>query len=234
MLVADLDLAQRRDWLDALPVPRDPPPRLLRRPDRAGARRAPSRGGAVTDAVPAGGEAGAAVADAARDGARTTAPGWRGRARATRSATPRPRWPTARTHVGGRRATPSSSSSRSRMVVGPGRRRRRRGATCTRTSSSSRPPLDDAWMRDIGPTFVRRTTARARRGRLGLQRLGRAGLGHAGSTTPASAPFVAAWPGAERHRLAARQRGRRHPRRRRWAPCCSPRPCSSTRAATPG
>ena len=45
------------------------------------------------------------------------------------------------------------------MVVVPGDARPSRGATSTRTSSSSPPPLDDAWMRDIGPTFVRSPTA---------------------------------------------------------------------------
>lgn len=34
-LVADLDLAQGRDWIDLFPFPGHPPPRLLRRPDRA-------------------------------------------------------------------------------------------------------------------------------------------------------------------------------------------------------
>ena len=34
VLVADLDLDQRRDWLRAVPVPADPPARHLRRPDR--------------------------------------------------------------------------------------------------------------------------------------------------------------------------------------------------------
>ena len=40
-------------------------------------------------------------------------------------------------------------------------------------------PLDDAWYRDIGPTFVL-GPAGPRRGQLGLQRLGCAGLGHLG------------------------------------------------------
>ena len=48
VLVADLDLDQRRDWLDAVPVPRDPPARRLRLADRCVADRPPI----VRDFVP--------------------------------------------------------------------------------------------------------------------------------------------------------------------------------------
>ena len=66
VLVADLDLAQRRDWLELFPF------LATRRPDSyaaltaPGARRAPSRGRAVTDPVPAPAGAGG-VAHAVRD-----------------------------------------------------------------------------------------------------------------------------------------------------------------------
>ena len=41
-------------------------------------------------------------------------------------------------------------------------------------------PLDDAWIRDSGPSFVHRAGRFAGRRRLGLQRLGRAGVGRLG------------------------------------------------------
>ena len=47
-------------------------------------------------------------------------------------------------------------------------------------------PLDDFWMRDIGPTFVLDDERRARRGRLDLQRLGRERLGDVGARRPRS------------------------------------------------
>ncbi len=134
----------------------------------------------------------------------------------------------ARTHVGGRRATPSPSSSRCAWSSSP--------ATVEVAAAHLRPDvelvptaLDDAWMRDIGPTFVRSaTTAPARRGRLGLQRLGRPGVGHVGARRPDRR--LRRRPGRRRgHRLAPRQRGRRHPRRR-----AGHRAAHRDRAARPG
>ena len=89
-------------------------------------------------------------------------------------------------------------------------------------------PLDDAWMRDIGPTFVVGRRRRARRGRLGVQRVGRAvvgdlGQGHQGRV-------VRGGPGGrDPHPVRPGQRGRRHPRRR-----AGHRAAHRDRAARPG
>ena len=97
----------------------------------------------------------------------------------------------------------------------PGRRGDRRRVAGRPTSRSSTAPLDDAWMRDIGPTFVVDDDGAPRRRRLGLQRLGRPGLGRLGQGRAASRRSSRALAGATPILLAAGERGRRHPRRRR-------------------
>ena len=71
------------------------------------------------------------------------------------------------------------------------------------------------------------------RGRLGVQRLGGPAVGHLGPGHPDRPPSS--------RRVPVRRASRRPWSTRAvaststaWAPCCSPRPCSSTRAATPG
>ena len=102
---------------------------------------------------------------------------------------------------------------------------------CPRTSSCVEAPLDDAWMRDIGPDVRHRRRRRARRGRLDVQRLGRAGLGDVGPRrrSARSSPRSPVPAGLRRH-SSTRAAGSRSTARER---CSSPRPCSSTRGATP-
>jgi agmatine deiminase len=57
-------------------------------------------------------------------------------------------------------------------------------ATCPPAVEVLTAELNDAWMRDIGPTFVLDGNGAAGRRGLGLQRLGRPGLGAAGTRTP--------------------------------------------------
>ena len=99
----------------------------------------------------------------------------------------------------------------------PDRARRARGACCRATSSILEAPLDDFWMRDIGATFVlddeRPGVLGARR--LDLQRLGRAEVGRAGSKDREIGRFVTEQRRRRARVVDARERGRRHPRRRR-------------------
>ena len=94
-------------------------------------------------------------------------------------------------------------------------------------------PLDDAWMRDIGPTFVLSGS-----GELGAVDWVFNGWGAQEWATwgrdARVGEFVTGRAGADAGRERPRQRGRRHPRRRPRQRCCSRRPCSSTPAATPG
>ena len=164
-------------------------------------------------------------------GIRTTGPGWPFRGRATRWA---PRPPSGRrvTQPGRRSPTRSPPSSPSRWsstrasAIG-------RDACSAPTIEIVEAPLDEFWMRDIGPTFV---VDDERPGVLGAVDWVFNGWG---------APDWAEW----EHVGGDRPRGRGARRRRAAsarasstraaaststarAPCCSPRPCSSTRAAT--
>ena len=116
--------------------------------------------------------------------------------------------------AGGRRRRrgrgPVTSAPPLRVRARPGRRCRRR-CGCVELSS------DDAWMRDVGPTFVRRRPGRPARGRLGVQRLGRvcaAGSTRRGTATTGRPRRSPRWSGATVPG-AARARGRLDRRRRR-------------------
>ena len=101
-------------------------------------------------------------------------------------------------------AVPSSSPSRWSWT----RRRRRRGAAPRSRRRVLQAPLDDAWMRDIGPTFVideRGAWARS----TGCSTAGARRSGRAGASTRSIAATVAGDAGATGDLLAARQRGRR-------------------------
>ena len=198
VLVVDLDLPQREDWLTLFPFLATRRPDtydLLGRPDERAAarRRAPWRMPHEGDphertwlAWPSGGYTlGDTPADA--EEARTT---WAAVANAVAEFEP------------------------VSVVVDP----RDRDLAPRYLSASidlHEAPLDDAWMRDMGPTFVRSTRdRRAGRGRLDLQRLGRAGLGHLGARQQdRRARRVLGRRHA--HPEPAGERGRRHPRRRR-------------------
>ena len=73
---------------------------------------------------------------------------------------------------------------------------------------------DDAWMRDIGPSFVVDGDRRPARRRLALQRLGRDST-RPGSATNGSPARSSELEGADRYRRTAGARGRLDPRRRR-------------------
>ena len=143
----------------------------------------------------------------------TNARGWPSRARASRSATPTPSAKWLR-RLGRRRPR------RRRVRAGHDGRRPDRDARARRMLDGSiellEAPLDEFWMRDIGPDLRRRRRAprRARRRRLDLQRLGRARVGE----WEQSAKIARVVAEARRRRarqLAPRERGRRNPRRRR-------------------
>ena len=158
VLVADLDLAQRADWLDLFPFLR------TRRPDTYGTLADPvdaehprRRHGAdvrvrgVSWRMPA-------------ETARTSGCGWRSRRpgytlgeTAEDAEVARRTWAAVAQRRRRVRAGDAWSSTRATRAVA-------RRAPVGRTSRCSRSPLDDAWMRDIGPTFVRRrrTAASAR------------------------------------------------------------------------
>ena len=228
--MADLDLAQRRDWLELFPF------LSTRRPDSYAALTAPVRAEHRREADrerrrPAPGDrrtpAGDAVGD--RPHERTwmawPPPGY------TLGDTPDgwPRRPAARglrsrnavvgfepVTRGGR---PAATSTLAREHLRPGRR------------ASSPAALDDAWMRDIGPTFVVGGRHAPGRGRLGVQRLGRPSWA-TWDTTPIGA-LVGGLGRRRGHGLDSSTRAAASTSTA-WAPCCSPRPCSSTRDATPG
>ena len=117
---------------------------------------------------------------------------------------------------------------------GPGGHRDRRAATSTPDIDVETAALDDAWMRDIGPTFVTGRRRPARRGGLGLQRLGRPGLGHLGQGLAVGGGSRRGPLGsraASCHRWSTRAAASTWTvRARSW----SPRRCSWIRAATPG
>ena len=115
--------------------------------------------------------------------------GWRGRPPATRSGTSRRR----RGRRGRRSRTPCSSSSRCAWSSTRWRSRTRSG-TWTR-ASAVQAQLDDAWMRDIGPTFVLDEQARSAPW-TGSSTAGARRRGRAGSTTRRSPPPSPATPGA--------------------------------------
>ena len=223
VLVADLDLAQGRDWIDLFPFLR---PAAPTRTPRSPSRCAPSTGGRAERGV-AGLPVGWRMPPSGR---RTSALDGVARRPATRSVTAR-RMPTRARHVGGRGRAVAGFEPVT-LVVDPGGRRRARG--CCRGHGPRHRPRRGAARRRVDarhrPDLRARRTARARRRRLGVQRLGRPGVGDVGRT-----------PGSGRSSPA----GRATPIGTTWstraaaststgsAPCCSPRPCSSTPAATP-
>ena len=98
------------------------------------------------------------------------------------------------------------------------RRRRRRPGRLGSGVDVVAIPADDAWMRDIGPTFVVDDAGAPARGRLGVQRVGRrtgAGSTRRGTQDDAMAAAVCAAEGVDRYRAPFVLRGRRDPHRRR-------------------
>ena len=87
------------------------------------------------------------------------------------------------------------------VVVAPTTSRSPRDYLAPGRRASSPPPSTTPGCATSARPSSGRPTARARRRRLGLQRLGRPVLGHLGARTPGSAPFVGGLAGAERHRL---------------------------------
>ena len=172
------------------------------------------------------------LADAGRVRRRRTASGWRCRRRATRWATPRQSRRGPR-HVGRRRAR-----RRGVRAGDDGRRTRRRVRSRRdylgdRHRGRHRPARTTPGCATSARPSCSTTTAR-----LGAVDWVFNGWGAQdwapGTRTRASASFVAARAGATRCLVRPGQRGRRHPRRRRGHRAASPRPCSSTPAATPG
>ena len=92
--------------------------------------------------------------------------------------------------------------------------------------------LDDAWMRDIGPTFVRSADGT----RLGAVDWVFNGWGAQSWATWEHDARVGAFVGGLRrrrgHRLVRSSTRAAASTSTGWARCCSPRPSSSTRAAT--
>ena len=171
----------------------DPPPRHLRLAHRAGAT--PTTAGGLR-----GGARVTGLADAARRGPPRAHLDGVARRRATPSATPRRR-PTRRAPRGQRSPTRWARFEPVTVVVDPAdvdvaRRWLDRGRSAG-TVDLLEAPLDDAWMRDIGPTFVV-----ADAGALGAVDWVFNGWGAQAwakwDRTPRSAPFVAERAGAAR------------------------------------
>ena len=163
-------------------------------------------------------------------GPRTSAPGWRGRARAPTFDDPddlaAARAPGRRSPRAVRRFEPvtmvSAPDSRRapRRPARPGRR--------ARSSASWTTPGCATSARPSSPT----RTARTGRRRLDVQRLGRPGLGPLGARREDRRVRSRTSPGARTLRLAAGQRGRRRSTSTARARSCSPRRSSSARSAT--
>ena len=118
------------------------------------------------------------------------------------------------------------------MVVDPIERDRARRMLSRRhraARGAARRLLDARHGRDVRAR--RRAARRARRRRLDLQRLGRAEVVDLGQG-PRDRPLRHGCRGRRARVVHARERGRRRSTSTARAPCSSPRPCSSTRAAT--